>query len=321
MNPELELAKHVEALFGVELSQVDVHRFLEGAAEVLGSTPLQMIGPGVGFRWFRGGRVVEVRSERRPLAQGYSVRVRSFDRREVVDGLERLAFERWDPRVGGLPYLWSVRLAQAPSGWWWPGNLEVRSWTQFAATIGPLLDRLPADLALTPPRWREALPALRSWEERGRLAYLWSVSSRSAVGGVCVAASPEGIEISGELAGSAVDILVPRSLLDSGEVSMTDVLAGLTGGAGLTALSLFEVEGFDVCPVTPTGWEGLDPVETAATEAREGIDLAVLNALIASGTPQQGREPAPAPGAARELVPLRFGLPIPQAVDLSLIHI
>lgn len=148
MDHEAELARRAQALSGSELSHSDVIEFLLEAADLLGRPPLQMLGPGIRFRWYRGQRVIEIA----PACRPYSVKVSSFDREEVVDRMEYLAFKYWEPGLMETPYLWSARLAEAPSGWWWPGSLEVRSWSQFDATIGRLLDRLPADLALTPRR-------------------------------------------------------------------------------------------------------------------------------------------------------------------------
>lgn len=283
MDHEAELARRAQALSGSELSRADVIGFLLDAADLLGGPPLQMLGPGIRFRWYRGPRVIEIAPARRP----YSVRVSSFDRHEVVDTMEYLAFEYWEPGLMDTPYLWSALLAEAPNGWWSPGRPEVRSWSQFEATVGRLLDQLPGDLALTPQPWIERLPAVGPRDEWSNLAYLWNVDSPSFTGGVSLTATPEGVEVYSALPDRDLRILVPREMLDAGEVSMTDVVAGLTGGAGMTALRFFDTEAFDFAPETPREWEELDPLEEAATDTREGISPEALQALIAARTRQE----------------------------------
>ena len=237
MVPELVLADRVLALHDRLLTEKDIHAFLLDTAKFLGEKPIEMYGPGIRFRWLIGDRIIEIRTG----MQGgrHTLTVRSFDRKLIMDTYEYSSLNQWLPDLCPPLYLWSALLGPAPkNGWWWPGFPVVTTWDIFAVTIGRMLQHLPTDIALTPPKWRVGL------------AYLWNIGAiPSGFGGVCVSGERDGLGIDAGAVG--MNLLIPRTHLDAGLVNVTDVIAGMTPGHLLSGVEHFDVEGFDSCPVTP----------------------------------------------------------------------
>ncbi|RRD53525.1 hypothetical protein EII12_01640 [Buchananella hordeovulneris] len=317
MEVELELARRVAGLQEAELTESDVHAFLLAAAELLGGPPQQLNGPGATFRWYRGARIVEIAAQARYRSPFFSLTVRGCGT-EVVDNYEYRAFKNCSPFLLP-PYLWAAALGRLPDSTWLGGDVLVGTWEQFADTVGRVLDCLPRDLALTPPAWRQLIRPLAPSGE-ARLAYLFNMGSDSPWGGVSFTGTPAGVDVYGFGAqGDEVQLLVPRALLDSGSVKMTDVVAGLAGGSNLAGVEFFDVEGFSMCPHPPKPSEPVDDLlvdefgEPLADTPRAGISLDELRALIAASPASPSlppRRPRPAP------VPLQLGLSFPQALAL-----
>ncbi len=169
----------------------------------------------------------------------------------------------------------------------------VTTWDIFTVTIGRMLQHLPTDIALTPPKWRVGL------------AYLWNIGATpSGFGGVCVSGERDGLGIDAGAVG--MDLLIPRTHLDAGLVNVTDVIAGMAPNHLLSEVEHFDVEGFDSCPVTP----GYDDSQ-ATRVPRPGITLDELRAIIATEVPPATPSPVPPLGT----IPPQIVLTIPQAID------
>ena len=292
MVPELVLVDRVLALHDRLLTEKDIHAFLLDTAKFLGGKPIEMYGPGIRFRWLIGDRIIEMRVGMRGGQHLFTVR--SFDRKLIMDTYEYSSLNQWLPDLCPPLYLWSALLGPAPkNGWWWPGFPVVTTWDIFAVTIGRMLQHLPTDIALTPPKWRVGL------------AYVWNIGAApSGFGGVCVSGERDGLGIDAGAVG--MNLLIPRTHLDAGLVNVTDVIAGMAPGHLLSGVEHFDVEGFDSCPVTP-GYDG--PQATGVP--RPGITLDELRAIIATEVPPA----TPAPLSPLGTMPPQIALTIPQAID------
>lgn len=292
MVPELVLADRVLALHDRLLTEKDIHAFLLDTAKFLGGKPIEMYGPGIRFRWLIGDRIIEMRVGMR--GGQHLLTVRSFDRKLIMDTYEYSSLNQWLPDLCPPLYLWSALLGPAPkNGWWWPGFPVVTTWDIFAVTIGRMLQHLPTDIALTPPKWRVGL------------AYLWNIGATpSGFGGVCVSGERDGLGIDAGAVG--MNLLIPHTHLDAGLVNVTDVIAGMAPNHLLSGVEHFDVEGFDSCPVTP-GYDG--PQATGVP--RPGITLDELRAIIATEVPPA----TPAPLSPLGTMPPQIALTIPQAID------
>ena len=291
MVPELVLADRVLALHDRPLTEKDIHAFLLDTAKFLGEKPIEMYGPGIRFRWLIGDRIIEMRVG----MQGgrHTLTVRSFDRKLIMDTYEYSSLKQWMPDLRPPLYLWSALLSPAPNAWWWPGFPVITTWDFFEITIGRMLQHLPTDIALTPPKWRVGL------------AYLWNIGSiPSGFGGVFLSGERDGLGIDAGAVG--MNLLIPRMHLDAGLVNVTDVIAGMAPGHLLSGVEHFDVEGFDSCPVTP-GYDG--PQATGVP--RPGITLDELRAIIATEVPPATPSPVPPLGT----IPPQVVLTIPQAID------
>lgn len=291
MVPELVLADRVLALHDRPLTEKDIHAFLLDTAKFLGEKPIEMYGPEIRFRWLIGDRIIEMRVG----MQGgrHTLTVRSFDRKLIMDTYEYSSLKQWMPDLRPPLYLWSALLSPAPNAWWWPGFPVVTTWDFFEITIGRMLQHLPTDIALTPPKWRVGL------------AYLWNIGTTpSGFGGVCVSGERDGLGIDAGAVG--MNLLIPRMHLDAGLVNVTDVIAGMAPGHLLSGVEHFDVEGFDSCPVTP----GYDDSQATGVP-RPGITLDELRAIIATEVPTTTPSPMPALGT----MPPQVVLTIPQAID------
>ena len=204
MVPELVLADRVLALHDRLLTEKDIHAVLLDTAKFLGGKPIEMYGPGIRFRWLIGDRIIEMRVGMRGGQHLFTVR--SFDRKLIMDTYEYSSLNQWLPDLCPPLYLWSALLGPAPkNGWWWPGFPVVTTWDIFAVTIGRMLQHLPTDIALTPPKWRVGL------------AYLWNIGAiPSGFGGVCVSGERDGLGIDAGAVG--MNLLIPRTHLDAGLV-------------------------------------------------------------------------------------------------------
>jgi hypothetical protein len=273
------------------LTEKDIHAFLLDTAKFLGEKPIEMYGPGIRFRWLIGDRIVEIRTGTRGGRR--TLTVRSFDRKLIMDTYEYSSLNHWMPDLCPPLHLWSALLSPAPNAWWWPGSPVITTWDFFEITIGRMLQHLPTDIALTPPKWRVGL------------AYLWNIGAApSGFGGVSVSGERDGLGI--YIGAVEMNLLIPRTHLDAGLVNVTDVIAGMSPNHLLSEVGHFDVEGFDSCPVTP----GYD--DSQATGApRPGITLDELRAIIATEVPTATPSPVPPLGT----IPPQIVLTIPQAID------
>ena len=156
-----------------------------------------------------------------------------------------------------------------------------------------MLQHLPTDIALTPPKWRVGL------------AYLWNIGAApSGFGGVSVSGERDGLGIDAGAVG--MNLLIPRTHLDAGLVNVTDVIAGMAPNHLLSEVEHFDIEGFDSCPVTP----GYDDSQATGVP-RPGITLDELRAIIATEIPPA----TPAPLSPLGTMPPQIELTIPQAID------
>ena len=291
MVPELVLADRVLAVHDQLLTEKDIHAFLLDTAKFLGGKPIEMYGPGIRFRWLIGDRIIEIRTGTRDGRR--TLTVRSFDRKLIMDTYEYSSLNQWLPDLCPPLHLWSALLGPAPNGWWWPGFPVVTTWDIFTVTIGRMLQHLPTDIALTPPKWRVGL------------AYLWNIGATpSGFGGVCVSGEQDGLVIDAGAVG--MNLLIPRMHLDAGLVNVTDVIAGMAPGHLLSGVEHFDVEGFDSCPITP----GYDDSQATGVP-RPGITLDELRAIIATEVPPATPSPVPPLGT----IPPQIVLTIPQAID------
>ena len=291
MVPELVLADRVLAVHDQLLTEKDIHAFLLDTAKFLGEKPIEMYGPGIRFRWLIGDRIIEIRTG----MQGgrHTLTVRSFDRKLIMDTYEYSSLKQWMPDLRPPLYLWSALLSPAPNAWWWPGFPVITTWDLFEITIGRMLQHLPTDIALTPPKWRVGL------------AYLWNIGATpSGFGGVSVSGERDGLVIDAGAIG--MNLLIPRMHLDAGLVNVTDVIAGMAPGHLLSGVEHFDVEGFDSCPITP----GYDDSQATGVP-RPGITLDELRAIIATEVPPATPSPVPPLGT----IPPQIVLTIPQAID------
>ena len=291
MVPELVLADRVLAVHDQLLTEKDIHAFLLDTAKFLGGKPIEMYGPGIRFRWLIGDRIIEIRTG----MQGgrHTLTVRSFDRKLIMDTYEYSSLKQWMPDLRPPLYLWSALLSPAPNAWWWPGFPVITTWDLFEITIGRMLQHLPTDIALTPPKWRVGL------------AYLWNIGATpSGFGGVSVSGERDGLVIDAGAIG--MNLLIPRMHLDAGLVNVTDVIAGMAPGHLLSGVEHFDVEGFDSCPITP----GYDDSQATGVP-RPGITLDELRAIIATEVPPATPSPVPPLGT----IPPQIVLTIPQAID------
>ena len=291
MVPELVLADRVLAVHDRLLTEKDIHAFLLDTAKFLGEKPIEMYGPGIRFRWLIGDRIIEIRTGMR--GGRHSLTVRSFDRKLIMDTYEYSSLNHWMPDLCPPLHLWSALLSPAPNAWWWPGSPVITTWDFFEITIGRMLQHLPTDIALTPPKWRVGL------------AYLWNIGAApSGFGGVSVSGERDGLGI--YIGAVEMNLLIPRTHLDAGLVNVTDVIAGMAPGHLLSGVEHFDVEGFDSCPVTP----GYDDPQATGTP-RPGITLDELRAIIATEVPTATPSPVPPLGT----IPPQIVLTIPQAID------
>ncbi|WP_136313041.1 hypothetical protein [Actinomyces procaprae] len=317
-DPAAVLEERAAALLDVDVSQEDVHRFLLDTADLLGSPPREMVGPGLRFRWFLDDRVVQVGAGK-GIGTDYSIKVQSFST-EVVDDIEYRWF-KYGVLDYSLPYLWSVGVAQEPSDrlveMWDPGSATaVATWAGVEDTLDPVMDDWPLDVALTPPEWRRYF------------AYLWEMPEASPWSKVRMAANPEGIEIvatSRDGQAEPARLLVPPTVLRHHRLTVADILAGLAGGGLAADIRLLDVEGFDLrtgdqfimtpgrystlgaeIPIPEPGWDDVEDTP------RTGISLEKLRALVEEG-PARPNRPGP---RVREVRPMQPGLTIPQVLDL-----
>ena len=267
MDPELELANRVAALLDQSLTETGVHHFLLGAATLLDSPPHEMLGPGIRFRWYVDERVIEVGAAANPSTGGCSVTVSSFDRAPVIDSREHGAFKT---PGSGLPYQWLLVLDGRARDWL-PYTPVITTWNDLDDTVGDLLNTLPTDIALTPPTWRRPL------------AYRWTMGPQAPWAQVAFTGEPEGVRVTTTShAGDKSDLLVPRALLERGEVSMTDVIAGMAGGAAVSEMDLIGTEGILTQPSRSDGAPGGPPAGSPVSTPRTGMSLEELRQRIAT---------------------------------------
>ncbi|WP_314719550.1 hypothetical protein [uncultured Actinomyces sp.] len=308
MDPELELANRVAALLDQSLTEAGVHHFLLGAAALLDSPPHEMLGPGIRFRWYVDERVIEVGAAANPSTGGCSVTVSSFDRAPVIDSREHGAFKLWTPG-SGLPYQWLLVLDGRARDWL-PYTPVITTWNDLDDTVGDLLNTLPTDIALTPPTWRRPL------------AYRWTMGPQAPWAQVAFTGEPEGVRVTTTShAGDKSDLLVPRTLLERGEVSMTDVIAGMAGGAAVSEMDLIGTEGILTRPSRGDGAPGDPPAGSPVSTPRTGMSLEELRQRIATGSSSDGAvdgtDDGPAgPARPGPVVPFQPGMTILEVLDM-----
>ncbi|MBF0697374.1 hypothetical protein IR146_08465 [Actinomyces bowdenii] len=319
MIPEAtEIERRILALRGTTLTEADSHRFLLDVADLLGAPPLQMLGPGIKFRWLVGDRIIQIAPTVDSYNSSHEITMSCLDYEQVVNNCEYRSFNTLLPPYSFGPYLWSKLLREPPEGWWTPGNPAARTWEEFDDTLGTILTRLPQDIALIPPAWRDLSYRSHPWSKQRIPSFHWNGADEAPWGTIELFPDQEGILVQHiDVHRPIGNIRIPRDLIDTYTVSITKVLTGLTPGVPLArAMSFFATMGFDYC-IESIGHGHEDLLEEADSlddEPPEGISLEELQALIAAGAPERS-----APRrvlAPPTFVPLELGLQVAEVMAI-----
>lgn len=219
----------------------EVIAFIEEAAELIGSAPVSILGPGVKFRWLVDGHVIEVRAWRANHAERFNVQVSGVAHQTVVNKMEHQRFQNWDDQP--VHYLWRIDVGESPPGWdpWLPQLHVVSDWDEFEQTIAVSLMNLPIDYALIPEIWRPPL-----------LGYRFRDPAGSDGSTISFFASPDGLRIEApERDRTGLDLLIPTHHLETYTVEVPAMMAGLLGRHWLHDAHFVDAPGFDWCAVTP----------------------------------------------------------------------
>lgn len=246
----MSIEEDVKALItsaGDDLSVARVHDLLLCVAELVGSRPQAVRGPGPSLVWRLGERGLRVRVPR--VRSTPRLRVDEFDWEEQ-DNEDYRAFTWAD--IDGVPYLWSFPIAGGSE--WTPGEATATSWSSFFRAFDAGMTRLPAELALLPSAWLPTGPLVTS---------LWNIEG-SRTGGVTVEVSVAGVLVSGAAPGGyGFRLDIPAARLDSGEISVPAILAGMTATGDYREMAFFANELHPDLRV-----EGVFPVGVAENDAR-----------------------------------------------------
>ena len=228
MIPEAaEIDRRVLALSGTSLTEADVHRFLLDVADFLGDPPLQMLGPGIRFRWLVGDQIIQIRPSFNSYDNSYKMIAACLDYEQVINNCEYRNFNVILPPYHFGPYLWSTLLREPPDGWWYPGNPIVRTWAEFDSTIDDILQSLPEDISLIPPAWRDLTDRSEPWSTNFVPAYLWNGGDAVPWGAIALYPDQGGILVHQFYPfGKEKEIYIPRDLMDTRTVSITKILGG-----------------------------------------------------------------------------------------------
>lgn len=319
MIPEAaEIDRRVLALSGTALTEADVHRFLLDVADFLEAPPLQMLGPGIKFRWLVGDQIIQIRPSFNSYDNSYEMTAACLDYEHVINNCEYRSFNVILPPYHFGPYLWSRLLREPPDGWWCPGNSVVRTWEEFDSTIEDILQSLPEDISLIPPAWRDLADRSKPWSTSFVPAYEWNGGDAVSWGSLGLYPDQGGILVHQVYPfGEEKEIYIPRDLMGTRKVSITKILAGLAPGVPLAqALSFFATVGFDYCieSIGPRNSDFFDDDDSLEDDPPEGISPEELQALIAAGAPEPSTPSRRLP--PRTVVPLEVGLQVAEVMEI-----
>lgn len=272
---------------GDDLTVAQAQDLLLSIADLVGSRPRSVQGPGPFLVWKLGERGLAVgvstfRGRLRPY-------VDAFDW-EQQDDEDYRTFESMG--MEDVPYLWRFPIAGGSQ--WSPGEQVATSWSTFFRAFGAGMTRLPGQLALLPPAWLPTGPLVTS---------LWNIEG-SRTGGVMVEVSVTGAVVSGEAPdGYWFSLDIPAARLDSGEISVPAILAGMTATGDYREMAFFDnqlhpqLSRESVFPVgvrENDSWIDPEEVETGVQPpSMQTVDE--VQALLAPPAVEQPAPPAPDP--------------------------
>lgn len=284
----------LEAHTGDSLSEADVQDLLLRTTEILGEPPRTVHGDGdsVFFRWYLedgrtarsapGHTVLDLTVPTR-FGPHESVTLRESDSATFLH-LEDRDFE-WSEEIDDLPHQWSIEIGDPLVGTWTPGGREVLTWDDFSTAFSRTMAQMPTVLAVTPPGWRP--------EDVG---LIWHTHASPHYQAVALYAEPEHTHVEGLLRSEDLEShtwSIPRAMLEQGAIDLTDVVAGLAGGAGLDTMGQLAAPGFlfvHSLPPAPEGGPDAFQPSHASTETRAGIPREELLDLIEEFEPTPPRE-------------------------------
>ncbi|BDA65666.1 hypothetical protein [Actinomyces capricornis] len=153
MMPEAELERRILELRGTSLDIGGIHAFLRETAELLGSPPVYVTGPGVRFYWQADERLIELSPHIWHDDGKATIQMCAFDSEGSVVNDWYLTF-KYAEDPGELPYIWYRTLTDLPpeENYWqecWQGFMT-STWEQFESGFPDIVGKLADDVALTP---------------------------------------------------------------------------------------------------------------------------------------------------------------------------